>query len=109
MSDHDTWNMFAAAALQGLIAYAGVDPDRPAAVRAANLADALLAESKKRETPALPTSPQPDPVRVRLAAALKDAMRSTRKDFRSGPAGDRQHQEAYAEQFAALSEAGAMK
>lgn len=37
--------------------------------------------------------------------ALKDALRSSRKDFKLGPDGDRQHREAYAEQFAALSKA----
>lgn len=42
-----------------------------------------------------------------LLAALKDAMRSSRKDFKAGPDGDRQHREAYAEQFAALSKAEA--
>lgn len=42
-----------------------------------------------------------------LLAALKDALRSSRKDFKSGPDGDRQHREAYAEQFAALAKAGA--
>ena len=41
-----------------------------------------------------------------LLEALKDAMRSSRKDFKAGPDGDRQHREAYAEQFAALAKAG---
>lgn len=40
-----------------------------------------------------------------LLAALKDALRSSRKDFKTGPDGDRQHREAYAEQFAALAKA----
>lgn len=40
-----------------------------------------------------------------LMAALKDAMRSSRKDFKEGPEGDRQHREAYAEQFAAIAKA----
>jgi len=40
-----------------------------------------------------------------LLSALKDAMRSTRKDFESGPDGDRQHTEAWAEQFAAIAKA----
>lgn len=40
-----------------------------------------------------------------LLAALKDAMRSSRKDFKSGPDGDRQYREAYAEQFAAIAKA----
>lgn len=39
-----------------------------------------------------------------MLAALKDAMRSSRKDFK-GPDGDRQHREAYAEQFAAIAKA----
>jgi len=63
MSDHDTWNMFAAAALGGMMA--SEDSDTlyrivTAAERAAQLADALLAESKKREKPVAPTPPQPD-------------------------------------------------
>jgi hypothetical protein len=37
-----------------------------------------------------------------MAAALRDSLRSSRKDFRAGPIGDQQHREAYAEQFAAL-------
>lgn len=41
-----------------------------------------------------------------LVAALKDALRSSRKDFKAGPDGDRQHREAYAEQFTALAKAG---
>lgn len=40
-----------------------------------------------------------------LLSALKDAMRSSRKDFKHGPDGDRQHREAYAEQFAAIAKA----
>lgn len=40
-----------------------------------------------------------------LLSALKDAMRSARKDFKHGPDGDRQHREAYAEQFAAIAKA----
>lgn len=85
MSDHDTWNMFAAAVAQGMLASTahvnanGPDtffPD-PLAKRAAEYADALLAESKKRAEaeaaeykdelrrvingePAEPTPPQPD-------------------------------------------------
>jgi len=62
MSDHDTWNMFAAAALGGMMASEPqaelYSPDW-AATRSAKFADALLAESKKRE-PAEPTPPQPD-------------------------------------------------
>lgn len=40
-----------------------------------------------------------------LLMALKDALRSSRKDFKLGPDGDRQHREAYAEQFAAIDKA----
>lgn len=40
-----------------------------------------------------------------LVEALKDALRSSRKDFKAGPDGDRQHREAYAQQFSALSRA----
>jgi hypothetical protein len=40
-----------------------------------------------------------------LLAALKDAMRSSRKDFEAGRDGDRKHQKAYAEQFAAIAKA----
>lgn len=43
------------------------------------------------------------PAVIDLAKALKDALRSSRKDFKAGPDGDRQHREAYAEQFAALT------
>lgn len=63
MSDHDTWNMFAAAALGGLAKDIRDDITTHRTVSIVNascdLADALLAESKKRETPA-PTPPQPD-------------------------------------------------
>lgn len=47
MSDHDTWNMFAAAALQGLFARGYTQEG--AIENAPIIADALLAESKKRE------------------------------------------------------------
>lgn len=40
-----------------------------------------------------------------MLAALKDAMRSTRKDFKTGADGDRQHREAWAEQFDAIAKA----
>lgn len=64
MSDHDTWNMFAAAAAQGMCAYHGSyglnNGPGEIAARAYDIADALLAESKKREKPAEPTPPQPD-------------------------------------------------
>ena len=40
-----------------------------------------------------------------MLAALKDALRSSRKDFEWGADGDRQHREAYAEQFAAIDKA----
>lgn len=40
-----------------------------------------------------------------LLATLKDAMRSSRKDFKLGTDGDRQHREAYAEQFAIIAKA----
>lgn len=70
MSDHDTWNMFAAAALQGMLASphladhiknvgsppTTMDTYDYVAIAARAYADALLAESKKRETPA-PTPP----------------------------------------------------
>ena len=65
MSDHDTWNMFAAHALGGYIASERAwgsteDEWRKTAERIGKAVDALLAESKKRETPAEPTPPQPD-------------------------------------------------
>ena len=74
MSDHDTWNTFAAAALQGMLASpfladhiknvgkpsTTMDEYSFLAIAARAYADALLAESKKRETPAEPTPPQPD-------------------------------------------------
>lgn len=73
MSDHDTWNVFAAAALQGMLASPHLadhikNVGKPSttmdeysflAIAARAYADALLAERKKRETPA-PTPPQPD-------------------------------------------------
>lgn len=62
MSDHDTWNMFAAAALTGLAKDISDDvtTHRTKSIVSAScdLADALLAESKKRETPA-PLSTKP--------------------------------------------------
>ena len=41
--------------------------------------------------------------RDKLLAQLKDAVRSTRKDFKGGADGDRQHREAYADWFAAIA------
>jgi len=66
MSDHDTWNMFAAA-VAPTVARAvferrvakGMPSVSDIAPLTSEIADALLAESKKRETPA-PTPPQPD-------------------------------------------------
>lgn len=40
-----------------------------------------------------------------LVDALNDAMRSSRKDFKAGADGDRQHREAYSGQFQALERA----
>lgn len=40
-----------------------------------------------------------------LLAAVKDGLRSSRKDFEVGPEGDRRHREAYSEQFAAIAKA----
>ena len=71
MSDHDTWNMFFAAYVQGALAStahpgaSGPDTFKPGtlSMKAAEFATIALAESnvrKKRETPAEPTPPQPD-------------------------------------------------
>lgn len=73
MSDHDTWNMFAAHALGGYIASERAwgsteDEWRKTAERIGKAADALLAESKKRGPvdeldtleSAISTPPQPD-------------------------------------------------
>lgn len=40
-----------------------------------------------------------------LLKALKDALRSSREGYKAGPDGDRQHREAHAEQFAAITKA----
>lgn len=50
MSDHDTWNMFFAAVVTGWSAHFGY-LDGESIELCAKDADALLAESKKRETP----------------------------------------------------------
>ena len=79
MSDHDTWNMFAAAAMQGMLASphladhiknvgsppTTMDTYDYVAIAARAYADALLAESKKREPdsiPAVATETKPRPM-----------------------------------------------
>lgn len=57
MSDHDTWNMFAARIIGGLFSKHGCGPTEHNMIEMAALAaDALLAESKKRE-PSTPRQP----------------------------------------------------
>lgn len=76
MSDHDTWNMFAARIIGGLFSKHGCGPtDHNMIEMAALVADALLAESKKRERPVEGARADADPVRDQLAAALSDLLR----------------------------------
>lgn len=64
MSDHDTWNMFFAAVVTGWSAHFGY-LDGESIELCAKDADALLAESKKREPdsiPAVATETKPRPM-----------------------------------------------
>lgn len=60
--------------------------------------DGISVEEAKANARLIATAPE-------LLKALRDILRSTRKDFEWSPDGERKHKEAYSEQFNAIAKA----